>query len=70
MDKVFNLGCGSGVQIQSRWHILFMEAHLDPYGVCSGLRGTGVDISHEYINFLLCFIFPLVLHGCIIWLLW
>jgi hypothetical protein len=68
--KVFNLGCGSGVQMQRRWHILFVEAQVDPYGICNGLSGTGVDLSHGYISFLLSFIFPLVLHACIIWLLW
>jgi hypothetical protein len=34
------------------------------------LSGTVVDLSHEYVSVLLSFTFPLVLHACIIWLLW
>jgi hypothetical protein len=25
-----------------------MEAQVDPFGVCSGLSGTGTDLSHQF----------------------
>ena len=48
------------VLIQSRWQIILIEAHLDPYGICSGLIGTGVD----YLMSTLVFAFLLFFHWC------